>query len=90
MVRPPPLTADNDDLAYKLPELVESQRQGWIYSAQAAAVVSVLFCGAETQLIASIKGDGQPMGGWAHIGSYYSSHTLHSSSMRAQQSPPCS
>jgi len=45
-----------DPLRYQLPELVESVRQGWIYSSQAAAVVSVLFCGAETQLIAIIKG----------------------------------
>ncbi|KAG8874091.1 hypothetical protein FRB98_008630, partial [Tulasnella sp. 332] len=47
---------DNGPLSYKLPELVESVRQGWIFSAQGAAVVSVLLCGAETQLIAIVQG----------------------------------
>ncbi|KAG9035822.1 hypothetical protein FRB95_010416 [Tulasnella sp. JGI-2019a] len=42
-------------LSYKLPDLVESVRQGWIFSAQGAAVVSVLLCGAETQLITMVK-----------------------------------
>ncbi|KAG9030822.1 hypothetical protein FRB95_003514 [Tulasnella sp. JGI-2019a] len=57
-----PLYADYKDREFQLPALVESQRQGWIFSAQAAAVVSVLFCGAETQLIATIKGDTPPEG----------------------------
>ncbi|KAG8864342.1 hypothetical protein FRB96_006164 [Tulasnella sp. 330] len=46
----------NGALTYKLPELVESVRQGWIYSAQGAAVVSALLCGAETQLITIVQG----------------------------------
>ncbi|KAG8982804.1 hypothetical protein FRB94_006354 [Tulasnella sp. JGI-2019a] len=57
-----PVYADYKDREFQLPALVESQRQGWIFSAQAAAVVSVLFCGAETQLIATIKGDTPPEG----------------------------
>ncbi|KAG8868320.1 hypothetical protein FRB97_002478, partial [Tulasnella sp. 331] len=43
------------DLTYELPKLVESVRQGWIISAQGAAVVSVLLCGAETQLISMVQ-----------------------------------
>jgi len=42
-------------LEYELPRLVASSREGWVYSAQAAAVVSALFCGAETQIISTIK-----------------------------------
>ncbi|KAG9005691.1 hypothetical protein FRB94_004969 [Tulasnella sp. JGI-2019a] len=41
----------------KLPDIVESERQGWIVSAQAAAVVAALLCGVEATLLTLIKTD---------------------------------
>ncbi|KAG9021089.1 hypothetical protein FRB95_002861, partial [Tulasnella sp. JGI-2019a] len=51
----PDLEVSSNDEPMKLPELVELQRQGWIVSAQAAAVVSALLCGVETALLVLIK-----------------------------------
>ncbi|KAG9005690.1 hypothetical protein FRB94_004970 [Tulasnella sp. JGI-2019a] len=49
---PPP--TKKDELT-KLPDIVESERQGWIVSAQAAAVVAALLCGVEASLLSLIK-----------------------------------
>ncbi|KAG9022510.1 hypothetical protein FRB95_014676 [Tulasnella sp. JGI-2019a] len=48
--------ARKDELG-KLLEIVESERQGWIVSAQAAAVVAALLCGVEASLLTLVKTD---------------------------------
>ncbi|KAG8996352.1 hypothetical protein FRB94_012348 [Tulasnella sp. JGI-2019a] len=44
----------------KFPEIIESERQGWLVSAQAAAVVAALLCGVEASLLSLVKTDPPP------------------------------
>ncbi|KAG8996351.1 hypothetical protein FRB94_012349 [Tulasnella sp. JGI-2019a] len=48
---------DMKDESWELSKIIESERQGWIVSAQAAAVVAALLCGVEASLLTLIKTD---------------------------------
>ncbi|KAG8857067.1 hypothetical protein FRB96_005997 [Tulasnella sp. 330] len=57
---PIPLEPFNENaLNFKLPELVESQRQSWISYARTAGFAALFLCGVETKLISIVRSHGQ-------------------------------